>query len=84
MSDDEAILKCIVSDIHFLGAKHQPEADLVLAANQIQRIGNRIDVGSALVGRISAIADGKVGGHMERSQCRSFRIPCGAWFRLAG
>ncbi len=50
------------------------EPDVVLAVNQIQRIGKRIDVRPALVRRISAITQRKVGGHIEGSQATTFAL----------
>jgi len=39
-----AVLKCVVSDIHLVGAEHHAKADFVLATDQVE-VSERVDVG---------------------------------------
>src|ERR1700733_13563259 len=60
---DKAILESVVSYIHLVIAKYSAKPDLVLAPDQLESIGNRVDVAATLVRRISAVAHGVVTGH---------------------
>src|SRR5579872_1629154 len=63
---DKAILECIVSYIHLLGADDPAETNIVFAANQVERIRDRIDVGAPLVRSVSAISQRHVASHLKR------------------
>ena len=66
--DHVTILKGIVPYVHFLGPKYQSEADVVFAANQVQCVRQRVNVGAALVRRVSAVPNRKIARHLKRGE----------------
>src|SRR5208283_3042984 len=67
-------LECIVSYIHLVRSKNQTDADIVFAPNQIERVGQRVDVRSALVRGKAAISDREVTRHLERRHATAFTV----------
>src|SRR4051812_39521527 len=63
---DKPVLKGVVSHVHLVGPEGATEADVMFATNQIQCVRYRVDVGSTLVGRITAVTNGEIVGHQER------------------
>ena len=56
----EAILKGFGADVHLVGAKVDSNMDVVLTANQVQRIREAKDVGAALERSVAAVAKGEI------------------------
>ena len=69
------ILESIVPDVHLFGAIHDAESNVVFPANQVQGVGDRVDVGSALVRRISHGRRQTNRSSAGTTSCRSRRSP---------
>ena len=64
--DPEAILESLSAHVHLIGAKVDPEPEVVLIVDVIERVAEREDVGSTLERRVAAIAEGPIAA-LERS-----------------
>src|ERR1700691_2186681 len=55
--DPEAVLECFRADIHLIGAEIDAGVNLMLAADQIEILLERENIGSTLKRRVAAIAE---------------------------
>src|ERR1700751_2092115 len=74
--DEEAILKGIGLNIHLHGANRTAKADVVLAANHIERIGYIENVGPALERGESSVTQSPVATHQGRGQTATHAVAC--------
>ncbi len=74
--DVETVLKRIGLDVHLLDANAHANPDVVVAADHVERVGNREDVGPALEGCESTIAQRPVVVHERRTHAATDAVLC--------
>ena len=83
----ETILEGVGRDVHLIGADLTADADVMLAANHVEGIGDREDVGSALEWGEAAISEGPVtaahtGGGQSATDATQIRVRNAKLLRL--